>query len=475
MTTETSPPTQFNGRQRLILLVLLGAGFVFAADYSMLNVALVQVGSGVKLGLTGLPWIISAYTLPAAGFMLMFGRMADLFGRRRLFLLGEVLLIAASLLGGFARNPEMLLAARALQGTSTAMALPSGLSLITTTFAEGKLRDRALGLNGSILSGGFTAGALFGGALVSLLSWRAAFFVNVPFAVAFLVATPLLMPESKIADRVKLDLPGAVAVTGGLLAVVYAVIEKNLISAAVGVVLLVAFWLIEGRASAPLAPPRILKRPTVAWGNFAGLVIFATETGMIFLMTLYLQNILHFSPVVTGLAFGVPGIAAIFAGPVAGRVLGRFDSRKVLTYGLALQGVTILPLVLLGTNRVALAILMPALFIGFFVHVTCIVAYMVIGTSGLPNEEQGLATGLTSMTQQVALTVGAPIMIAIAATQSGELTGMRLALGVNVAVTLVSVVFIWFGLRPRGSQDHAAAVAVPASKGASEELAASLD
>jgi len=204
-------------------------------------------------------------------------------------------------------------------------------------------------------------------------------------------------------------------------------------------------------------------------------VIFATETGMIFLMTLYLQNILHFSPVVTGLAFGVPGIAAIFAGPVAGRVLGRFDSRKVLTYGLALQGVTILPLVLLGTNRVALAILMPALFIGFFVHVTCIVAYMVIGTSGLPNEEQGLATGLTSMTQQVALTVGAPIMIAIAATQSGELTGMRLALGVNVAVTLVSVVFIWFGLRPRGSQDHAAAVAVPASKGASEELAASLD
>jgi len=475
LTTETSPPTQFNGRQRLILLVLLGAGFVFAADYSMLNVALVQVGSGVKLGLTGLPWIISAYTLPAAGFMLMFGRMADLFGRRRLFLLGEVLLIAASLLGGFARNPEMLLAARALQGTSTAMALPSGLSLITTTFAEGKLRDRALGLNGSILSGGFTAGALFGGALVSLLSWRAAFFVNVPFAVAFLVATPLLMPESKIADRVKLDLPGAVAVTGGLLAVVYAVIEKNLISAAVGVVLLVAFWLIEGRASAPLAPPRILKRPTVAWGNFAGLVIFATETGMIFLMTLYLQNILHFSPVVTGLAFGVPGIAAIFAGPVAGRVLGRFDSRKVLTYGLALQGVTILPLVLLGTNRVALAILMPALFIGFFVHVTCIVAYMVIGTSGLPNEEQGLATGLTSMTQQVALTVGAPIMIAIAATQSGELTGMRLALGVNVAVTLVSVVFIWFGLRPRGSQDHAAAVAVPASKGASEELAASLD
>ncbi len=215
---------------------------------------------------------------------------------------------------------------------------------------------------------------------------------------------------------------------------------------------------------------RFLKRPTVKWGNFAGVVIFSMETGMIFLMTLYLQNILHFSPVITGLIFGVPGIAAVFAGPIAGRILGRFGSREVLTVGMVLQALMVFPLVFLGTSRIGLVILIPALFIGFFAHVTCIVGYSVIGTSGLPNEEQGLATGLTSMSQQVALTIGAPIMISIAATQSSQLTGTRLAIGVNVAVVLASAALIWFGLRPRG---HTAMAAVPA--GTAEELATSLD
>ncbi|MFJ6216179.1 MFS transporter [Streptomyces sp. NPDC092296] len=474
MTTDTSSPSRYSGRQRLILLVLLGASFLFAADYSILNVALPEVGAGVGLGLKTMPWIVSAYTLPAAGFMLMFGRLADLFGRRKVFLAGMVLLTAASLLGGFASNPGMLLTARALQGTSTAMAVPAGLSLITTTFAEGPRRDRALGLNGAILSGGFTAGALLGGALVSLLSWRAAFFINVPGAVAILVVTPLLLAESKVPERVKLDLAGAVTVTVGLLAVVYAIIERNIVSAVVGALLLAAFWLIEVRSPAPLAPVRFLKRPTVKWGNYAGIVIFSMETGMIYLMTLYLQNVLHFSPVVTGLVFGVPGLAAVAAGPVAGRIMGRFGSREVLTVALTLQALMVLPLVFLGSSRLALAILIPALFLGFFVHVTCIVAYTVVGTSGLPNEEQGLATGLTSMTHQVALTIGAPVMVSIAATQSNQLTGTHLALGVNVAVTLASVLLIWFGLRPRGRQ-HGTAAVVPGSQGAAEELSPSLD
>jgi predicted MFS family arabinose efflux permease len=275
---------------------------------------------------------------------------------------------------------------------------------------------------------------------------------------------------------VKLDLPGAVTVTGGLLAVVYAVVQKNIIAAVVGVVLLAAFWLIEVRSPAPLAPVRFLKRPTVKWGNFAGLVTFSMETGMIFLMTLYLQNVLHLSPVVTGLVFGVPGLAAVFAGPIAGRILGRYDSRKVVSLGLILQALMILPLVFLGDNLWALAVLIPALFLGFFVHVTVIVSYMVIGTSGLPDEEQGLATGLASLTQQVALTVGAPIMVSIAATQSVELNGTRLALAVNVGVILASTLLIWVGLRPRSPQGTASGSAtIPAAKGSTEDLATSLD
>ncbi|MFC0553864.1 MFS transporter [Planotetraspora thailandica] len=444
----------------MILFVLLGAGFMLSVDFSILNVALPNVGAGVGLGLTGLPWISSAYALPAAGFTLLFGRMADLFGRRRLFLSGMVLLIGASLLGGFASNPEMLLTARALQGFATAMTIPAAMSLLTSTFAEGAVRNRVLGLNGALLSGGFTVGALVGGTLVSLLSWRAAFFINVPVAVVILLLTPFLISESRLPDRVKLDLPGAVTVTGGLLAVIYGIIEKNIPSAAVGVLLLVAFWIIELRSPAPLAPLRILRRPTVKWGNYAGLVVFTMETAMIFLMTLYLQQVLGFSPLTTGLIFGIPGLAAVAAGVIAGRLIGRFGGRKILAAGLSVQGLATLPLVFLSADRTALAVLIPALFIGFFGHVTSIVAYTVTGTSGLPNEEQGLATGLTSMTQQVAITVGIPILTSVAATRSVQLTGIHLALSADAAVTLISVIVIWFGLRPRGTRRTAAA-AVP--------------
>jgi MFS family permease len=449
-----SPP-RFSARERVILLVLLGAGFMLSVDFSILNVALPQAGAGVGLGPAGLPWITSAFALPAAGCTLLFGRLGDLFGRRRLFLSGMVLLAGASCLGGFAVDAEVLLTARALQGLATAMALPAALSLLTTTFAEGAARDRVLGLRGALLSGGFAVGALVGGALVSLLGWRAAFFINVPAVVVVVLLTPFVIGESRVPERARLDVPGAVTVTGGLLAVVYAVIEKSLPAAVAGVLLLAAFWMIELRSPAPLVPVRILRRPSVTWGNYAGFVIFAMEPAMIFLTTLYLQRILGFSPLTTGLVLGVPGLASVAAGVVAGRVIGRFGGRRVLAVSMSVQGLATLPLVFLGPGRIALAVLVPALFIGFFGHVAAIVAFTVTGTSGVPNGEQGLATGLTSMTPEVAATVGIPILSAVAATQSVQLTGMHLALAVNVAVTLASVVLVWFGLRPRAAHGNA--------------------
>lgn len=449
LTTDTTAPPGFTGRQRLILLVLLGAGFMLSVDFSILNVALPEVGRGVGLDLTALPWVASAFALPAAGFTLLFGRLADLFGRRRLFLAGMVLLAAASLLGGFAADPGMLLTARAFQGLSTALSIPAALSLLTTTFEEGATRDRVLGLNGALLSGGFTIGALVGGALVSLLSWRWAFFINAPVSLVILALTPFLVTESKVPDRVRLDVAGAITVTGGLMAAVYAIIERSVLVGVLGVVLLAAFWVIELRTAAPLAPVRILRRPTVRWGNYAGLVVFSMETSMIFMMTLYLQNVLRFDPLVTGLVFGVPGLAAVLAGPVAGRLIGRHGYRKVLPAGLAVQGLAIVPLIFIGAGRLGLVVLIPALLVSFFGHVTSIVAYTVTGTSGLPNAEQGLATGLTTMTQNVAVTIGIPILSAIAATQASELSGIHLALTVDVVVTLVSVALVRIGLRPR--------------------------
>jgi MFS family permease len=453
MTTHAAPAA-LTTREKLILLVLLGAGFMLSVDFSILNVAVPEVGAGVGLRFTELPWIASAFALPAAGFTLLFGRLADLFGRRRLFISGIVVLAIASLLGGLATTPEMLLGARALQGLATAMTIPASLSLLTTAFSEGSVRDRVLGMNGAILSAGFTVGALAGGVLVSALSWRAAFLVNVPVAVAIACATPFLIGESSVPTRVKLDLPGAATITGGLLAVVYAVLEKNAPVAIAGVVLLAAFWLIEKRASAPLAPMHVLRRPTVRWGNFAGFIVFSTETATIFLTTLYLQDVLDMSPLATGLIFGVPGLAAVAAGVIAGRLIGTFGYRRVLVAGLVVQGAAVLPLLLLGTTRASLALVVPVLFVGIFAHVSSIVAYTVTATSGLPDDEQGLATGLVSMTQNVAITVGIPMFTALAATQEGSMDGTRLALGVSAAVTVASAFMIWIGLAPRRAPQY---------------------
>jgi MFS family permease len=429
---------------------------MMSVDFSILNVALPETGAGVGMEVAELPWITAAYALPSAGFALLFGRFADLFGRRKLFMVSMVVLTTASLLGSLASSPEVLLTARALQGLATAMALPAALSLLTTTFAEGALRDRALGLNGALLSGGFTIGALVGGTLVSLLSWRAAFLINIPVTLLILSAAPFAISESRLTERVKLDLAGAITVTGGLLAVVFAIVEKSIFAGAIGIALLAAFWLIEQRAAAPLTPVRTLERSTVKWGNYAGLVVFAMETAMIFMMTLYLQNVLKLSPLVTGLIFGVPGLAAVLAGPIAGRFIGRYGYRTTLAAGMTVQTLSTLPLIFLGADRIGLAILIPALFISFFGHVTSIVAYTVTSTSGLPNGEQGLATGLTSMTQQVGITIGIPILSAIAATQASELAGIHLTMTVNVVVTLVSAGLVWTGLRPRGQSIPAA-------------------
>lgn len=451
MTIDNTSPGRLNGRQRLILFVLLDGSFMLSVDFSILNVALPRVGTGVGMERSDLPWITSAFALPAAGFTLLFGRLADLLGRRRMFTAGLSLLMVASMLGGLAANAEMLLVARALQGTATAMVVPAALSLITTTFAEGGLRDRALGLNGALASGGFTVGALAGGTLVGLLDWRAAFLINVPVALVILIVTPLVIDESIVPERVRLDVPGAVTVTAGLLATIYAITASNAVVAVVGVALLAAFWRIELRSPAPLAPVRVLRRPSVKWGNYAGFATFVLQPAVIFLTTLYLQDVLSFSPFTTGLIFGVPGLASVAAGVVGGRLIGRVGARAVLTTGMAVQGAAMLAMVFVGDDRGSLIIVLPALFIGFFAHVAAIVAYMVVATSGLPDEEQGLAGGLVSMTQKTALSVGTPMLSAVAATQSLELNGIRLAVGISAIAMLASAVLTRVGLRYRGS------------------------
>lgn len=458
------------GRQKLVLTLLLGAQFMIAVDFSILNVALPVVGEGLGFSLSHLQWIATSFALAAAGFTLLFGRVADLVGRKRMFLGGMALLGLSSALGGFANSPEVLLTARVLQGLATAAVTPAGLSLLTTTFREGPLRERALGLNGALMSAGFTAGAILGGLLTELLSWRWAFLVNVPVAALVLALAPSVITDSRPAHRPRLDVPGAVTVTGGLLLLVYGLTQAGesgwttpttLAALLAGLALLVGFWFVEQRAEAPLVPVRIMKRRSVIWGNTTGLIAFVTETSLVFLLTLYLQEVLDYSPLATGLAFGVLGVGTVLGGTLGGRTVGRFGARHTIVAGGVVQAAATLSLVALGSSGGWIWLLLAATFVGGVGNMLMIVGFMVTATSGLPDEEQGLATGLATMTQQVGITLGIPVMSAIATARmtalgdtgaDGVLSGVSVAILVNSALVLAGALLAGAFLRPRVSE-----------------------
>ena len=438
------PP--MTARQRLIVVLLLGANFMMSADFSILNIALPTVGEAVGIGVDNLPWVSTAFALPAAGLSLLFGRLGDLYGRRRIFLTGLSLLTAESLLGGVSTEPALLLAARALQGVASAMTAPPALSLLITTFADERQRARVLGLNGSLLSGGFPVGALVGGMLVGVLSWRWAFLINVPVALVILMLTLFVVPTGRSRENVRLDIPGAASVTLGLLALAFGITERSLPALVVGMILLALFFWIEHRAKAPLVAIEMLALPSVRWGNLAALTIFSMEAGLVFLTTLYLQNVLHFGPLATGLVFGVPGLAPVAAGVVAGRIIARRGAHTVLLVAMLVQGGLTAPMILLGTQPVWLWLLLPALFVGFFGHITAVVAATVTATSEVPDSHKGLATGLVTTSQRVAVTVGIPLLGAVMAIRADLLAGIHLALAADVLLTLMAVILIRAGL-----------------------------
>jgi EmrB/QacA subfamily drug resistance transporter len=462
-TTEVS----MTGRQRLALVLLLTASFTLAVDFSILNVTLPTIGADVGFALENLQWIATAFALCAAGFTLLFGRVADLFGRRRLFVGGMALLGIASLVGGISTSPAMLLSARVAQGLATAAVTPAALSLLTTSFPQGKLRDKALGLNGALMAAGFTTGAILGGVLTDLLSWRWAFFINVPVALVVLVLAPTVLSESRPVERPKLDVPGAISVTLGLLAVVFGLTragEKSwsdplaLGSLAAGIVLLAVFWVVEQKVAAPLVPVAILRRANIGWGNFAGLLAFITETSLVFLLTLYLQKTLGFTPLGAGLSFAVLGAGTVLGGMVAPKVIGRAGAKNAIVLGFLLQAAATLSLALLGQDKEWMVLLLVATFVGGVANLVAIVGFMVTATTGLPDEEQGLATGLATMSQQVGITMGIPIMSAIATARvnslGGEsastvLSGVTTAIWVNTALCLVAALLVSVFLRTK--------------------------
>ncbi|MFE9633793.1 MFS transporter [Streptomyces sp. NPDC006463] len=462
-TTTTGPRTaapekdrndRLSGRAKLVLFVLCAAQFMVALDFSVLNVALPVLGKDLGLSQSALQWAVTAFALPSGGFLLLFGRIADLYGRKKLFLTGLVLFGAASLLATLAWDPASFLAGRALQGLGAAVIVPTGMSLLTTTFPEGPLRDKALGISGTLLSLGFTIGMVLGGVMTDTLGWRSTMGLLAVAAVVVLVLAPGLLPESRTPERPRLDVPGAVTVTGGLLALIYALstaaqrgfgdvdVWGTLV---VGVGLLAAFVVVESKAAAPLVSLPMLKRRTVAWGNIAGLVTFSMMSTVIFVLTLYLQETLELSSFRTGLVFGVQGVASVFAGSYAPRVIGRFGARRVLVGTLLGQGAFGAALLAVGTDSGALVATV-AVSLASMCHLGAIISYGLVVTSGVPDEEQGLATGLVTTTQQVGLTIGIPLLGVLATTQASLFDGVRTVLAADAAIVLAAALLVAAGL-----------------------------
>ncbi|MFD0693848.1 MFS transporter [Paenibacillus sp. GCM10027628] len=423
---------RMTARQIMLIIILLGAQFMLAVDFSIVTVAIPKIGDELGLSLNNLQFLISAFVLPSAGFLLLFGRIGDIFGRKKLFLIGMALLTISSLIGGLASLFETILIARIVQGLATALVIPSGMSLITTSFEEGPLRTKALSLNGAILSLGFTSGAILGGILTDLLSWRWDFFINVPVGAVIFFGGIFFIKESVADVRLKLDTLGGITVTIGLLSFVLGITNSehsgwsapetwgSILFSAISFVI---FYFVELRATNPLAPVQILKLNTVKWGNLGGLFVFSMESAIVFLLTLYLQGVLHLTPFQTGLMFGFLGLGCFLGGIFASKIIARIGSKAGLVWGLLIQGVTACSLFWLGENKVlAISAILIMTFIGGMGHVLAIVSYTVTATSGINNTEQGLAAGLATLTQQIGITVGTPIMSVIAASHYGGST-----------------------------------------------------
>ncbi|WP_075737113.1 MFS transporter [Streptomyces acidiscabies] len=462
MATDTlpvpAPPgtSRLSTRDRLVLTVLCAAQFMVALDFSVLNVALPVLGADLGMSRSTLQWAVTAFALPSGGFLLLFGRIGDLYGRRRLFLSGLALFGAASLLATFAWDPASFLTGRALQGIGAAAIVPTGMSLLTTTFPEGPARDRALGISGTLLSLGFTVGMVAGGVLTDVLGWRSTMGILTPFALIVLPLAPGLLPESRTPERPRLDVPGAVTVTGGLLSVIYALStaadrgfgHADVIAAlAAGLVLLTVFVLVESRTEAPLVSLPMLRRRTVAWGNLGGLVTFSMMSTLVFVLTLYFEETLDLSAFRTGLVFGVAGVLSAVAGAYAPRVIGRFGARRTLVGSLAGQGVLTGTLLGVGTHAWSVWLATAAVSLACVCHLGVIVSYGLTVTSGVPDAEQGLATGLVTSTQQIGITIGIPLLGVLATTSPDLLTGLHTVLAVETGIVLAAAVLVAVGLR----------------------------
>ena len=460
--TTTVPASSRRVDRRWWALVLLAmADFVVILDASIVNIALPSIGRGLHISLSNLSWVVNAYVLTFGGFLLLDGRIADLVGRRLIFMVGLGVFSAASLAGGLAQSELWLFGARAVQGLGAALLAPAALSLVTSIFREGAERNRALSVWGAVAGSGAAAGVLLGGVLTSGLGWRSVLFVNVPIGIAAILLTPLLVSESRgeVARR-GFDLPGAVTVTAGLSALVYALVRASTVGwgsvqtigvLAAAAALLVAFVVIEKRAEAPLVPFAFFKNLNVSAANATMIATGAAIIGLFYFLSLYMQKVLGYSAIKAGTSQLPLAAGIVLAAGLAAPLVARLGLRQVLIGGLALFAGGLVWFAQLPVHGSYLADLLgPSLLIalglGFaFVPIT------ILAETGVHDREYGLASGLLNTSQQVGGALGLAVLTTIATSRTNDLitshhaVGQSLTLGFHLGF-LGAAAFVLLGI-----------------------------
>ncbi len=472
----------------LALALVLTAAFMAVLDFSIVNVALPSIEHDLGFSGTSVQWVVTAYAITFGGLLILGGRAADLFGRRRMLVAGLVLFSLASLAGGLAEEPILLVASRALQGIGAAVIAPASLSILTTTYKEGPERNRALGLYGATASTGFVAGLVLGGVLVDVASWRGVFFVNVPIGlVAAALAPRLLARPSGTSLRIRLDPLGALLVTGGITALVYAASEGPtagwgsapvLGALGLALVLVSAFVAAELRHPAPLVRLGILRNRQLRFASVVTVLLGFWTGGEILVLSVYLQSVQHFSPLLTGIALAPQGVTGFLAGFTGARVARRIGIGRLLvaTTTSALAGFALLTQ--LPARGGYGLILVGIALVGFGNSGTAFVT-TVSASTGVSNHEQGLAGGLVNTSRQIGAAVGAAILLALAETGAGSgairLAGPRQAMLAGATVALLALAAAVAGLRRARLAPPAAGVLADPAPDLAAAKAASAD
>jgi EmrB/QacA subfamily drug resistance transporter len=436
-------------------LAVLGIAYLMVVlDVSIVNVALPSIQTALGFSTGALEWVVTGYALTFGGFLLLGGRSGDLLGRRRVFMVGLALFSAASLLCGLAVSPAMLIATRVLQGAAGAILSPSVFSIVSVTFEEGSERNKALGILGAIAGSGAAIGVLLGGVLTEYAGWEWIFFVNVPIGLAALLVVPRVVRESRAPELARhFDVGGAVTITAGLMLFVFALTRAptvgwgsaETIASFVGfAVLTAAAAVIELRSRSPLVDLRIFRRRTLAGANLIGFILGTMVFGMFFLLSLYMQQVLGFSALETGLGYLAIALTAVVVAGISQALVTRLGVKPVLTFGMLLLGVGLAFFTQISANGSYFVDLFPGfLLIGIGLGFS-FVPISIAALAGVTGKEAGLASGLINTNQQIGGALGLAILTTVATTHTDNL----LAEGVAPPTALTdgfSLAF-WFGV-----------------------------